>query len=224
LPPPFRPQLVGGYAVVGICFLRLSGLRPRRIPARLGVRIESAAYRIATELDTPWGVEPSVYVMRRVTDSPVAALASGRMFPGAQTRARFTVNESADDVDVAFSTRDGRTDAAISARVTNALESRLFANVRELEAFFRAAPIGWSPGRASGVVEGVELECDRWSMTPATVRHVESRYFDDLARFPAGALELDSAVLMRQLPVRWRAVVGGPSACGQPMRTSTEGE
>ena len=35
LPPPFRPKLVDGYAVAGICLIRLSEIRPRGFPSVL---------------------------------------------------------------------------------------------------------------------------------------------------------------------------------------------
>ena len=49
LPPPFRPKLVNGYAIGGICLIRLKGLRPRFFPFPLGIQSENAAHRIAVE-------------------------------------------------------------------------------------------------------------------------------------------------------------------------------
>jgi hypothetical protein len=37
LPPPLRPQQVAGWAVAGICLIRLAQLRPGRVPAWLGL-------------------------------------------------------------------------------------------------------------------------------------------------------------------------------------------
>jgi len=51
LPAPFRPKLVGGYAIAGICLIRLASVRPRGLPAGLGLRSENAAHRIAVEWD-----------------------------------------------------------------------------------------------------------------------------------------------------------------------------
>jgi hypothetical protein len=65
LPDRFRPQLVGGAGVAGICLIRLGGLRPRWTPAplsRLGLTTENAAHRIAVEWDGPAGVESDVYI------------------------------------------------------------------------------------------------------------------------------------------------------------------
>ncbi|HVU64637.1 MAG TPA: DUF2071 domain-containing protein, partial [Phycisphaerales bacterium] len=41
LPRPFEPVLVDGYAIVGICLIRLSGMRPAMMPVRCGVRSEN---------------------------------------------------------------------------------------------------------------------------------------------------------------------------------------
>jgi len=49
LPRPFRPKLVNGFAVAGICLIRLKQIRPRGWPAILGISSENAAHRIAVE-------------------------------------------------------------------------------------------------------------------------------------------------------------------------------
>jgi uncharacterized protein YqjF (DUF2071 family) len=47
LPAPFRPKLIDGVGIAGICLIRLEALRPRLVPARLGLASENAAHRIA---------------------------------------------------------------------------------------------------------------------------------------------------------------------------------
>ena len=47
LPEPFRPKLHDGYAIAGICLIRLEDIRPRRVPRILGLSSENAAHRIA---------------------------------------------------------------------------------------------------------------------------------------------------------------------------------
>jgi hypothetical protein len=204
LPAPFRPQLVDGSAVVGICFIRLAQLRPRGTPARLGLSSESAAHRIAVERDTSDGVEPSVYVLRRVTNSRLAA--GGRLFPGVHSHASFDVRETTGQLDIAFKTADGHHDAAVSAQLTDTLNSGLFASMSAIATFFQCATVGWSPSRTTGALEGVELASERWPMTPALVQQARSSYFDNPQLFPTGSIELDSAVVMREVPVSWRAV------------------
>lgn len=49
LPQPFRPQLVNGFSIGGICLIRLKHVRPKGFPARWGLQSENAAHRIAVE-------------------------------------------------------------------------------------------------------------------------------------------------------------------------------
>ena len=63
LPPPFRPKLIRGQAIAGICLIRLKQVRPAFLPPlpvlgrdwgrglRLGLASENAAHRIAVECD-----------------------------------------------------------------------------------------------------------------------------------------------------------------------------
>src|SRR5687767_3095628 len=82
LPSKFKPQLVDGQAMVGICLIRLAGIRPRIFPMAVGLRSENAAHRIAVEWDTPQGRERGVYVHRRDTSLWLNTLVGGRIFPG----------------------------------------------------------------------------------------------------------------------------------------------
>jgi hypothetical protein len=47
LPGPFRPKLIYGMGIAGICLIRLKQIRPRALPAFLGFSSENAAHRIA---------------------------------------------------------------------------------------------------------------------------------------------------------------------------------
>src|SRR5215467_442697 len=65
VPPPFRPALVQGYGVAGICLIRLACIRSAPFPAGVGLTSENAAHRVAVERDTPDGPAAGVYVPRR---------------------------------------------------------------------------------------------------------------------------------------------------------------
>ncbi|MSQ93685.1 MAG: hypothetical protein EXR98_03920 [Gemmataceae bacterium] len=74
VPPPFRPKLVGGLGMVGICLIRLKQVRPRFVPAFLGISSENAAHRTAVEWDdvgepscVSSRVREGVYIRRRDT-------------------------------------------------------------------------------------------------------------------------------------------------------------
>ena len=45
IPQPFRPMLIDGSAIGGICLIRLKHIRPVFLPRLLGIRSENAAHR-----------------------------------------------------------------------------------------------------------------------------------------------------------------------------------
>ncbi len=71
LPAGLRPQTVNGSAVGGICAIRLGSLRPRGLPAGLGLTSEGCAHRFAVE----WGADQTrqrgVFIARRESSSLV---------------------------------------------------------------------------------------------------------------------------------------------------------
>ena len=82
LPAPFRPKLVAGFAVAGICLIRLEQMRPEFLPSFVGVASENAAHRIAVEwTDADGSVREGVYIPRRDTSSRLNTLVGGRLFP-----------------------------------------------------------------------------------------------------------------------------------------------
>jgi Uncharacterized conserved protein (COG2071) len=208
VPEPFRPQLVRGWAVAGVCLIRLGRLRPPGLPAAVGVRSENAAHRFAVEWDGPDGPTTGVYIPRRDTASRLTAAAGGRLFPGEHHRARFTVDESASRLRVGFTGADGTAvDVAVTVGDGPGLgDSALFADLAEASAFFEGSPQGWSARSGGDRYDGVALGTDAWRVTPVRVDSVRSTYFDDPDRFPPGSAVLDAALLMRDVPVRWQAL------------------
>ncbi|GAA2776568.1 DUF2071 domain-containing protein [Streptomyces showdoensis] len=211
LPAPLRPQLVRGHAVAGICLLRLGSVRPAWAPAAVGLRSENAAHRIAVEWDGPDGVETGVYIPRRDTASLVNRWAGGRVFPGEHGHADFEVRETPDTLRVAYATRDGGTRVEVTAQLADRLEgSGLFADLDEASAFFRAGSKGYSETRSGCALDGMQLATDAWRIEPGRVTSARSSYFDDPDRFPPGSATLDSVLVMRDVPVHWRALPGMP--------------
>jgi hypothetical protein len=204
LPAPLRPHLVGGYGVCGICLIRLGHLRPARLPAAIGLRSENAAHRIAVEWDTPDGIATGVYIPRRDTASMANVAVGGRLFPGQHHRARFDVTEAGDEVRVAFASLDGTASVRVHVRVAPEwTPSRLFASIDDASAFFQRGAAGYSARTGGERLDGLELRTSRWRVEPAEIVAASSSYFDDVRRFPPGSVELDSALLMRDVPVTW---------------------
>lgn len=219
VPSPFRLKTVNGHAIAGICLIRLRELRPLGLPAWLGVRSENAAHRIAVEWDADGRTRSGVYVPRRDTSSRLNTLAGGRLFEGYQHHARFTVAETATHLEVAVESDDGVTRLAVIADVAfdastdaNALPTgSTFASLAEASAFFEKGAVGYSDTPAPGRYQGLELCCRGWRVEPLTVQSVRSSFFDDRARFPAGSVAFDCALLMRGIAHEWR---GRGVVCG----------
>ncbi len=86
-PSQFRPKLVKGWAMTGICFIRLKELLPHGFPAAWGMTSENAAHRIAVEWDAGATAHEGVFVPRRDTSSRFQTLVGARLFPGAMVLA-----------------------------------------------------------------------------------------------------------------------------------------
>jgi uncharacterized protein YqjF (DUF2071 family) len=204
LPGPFRPQVVSGYAVGGVCFIRLSGARRARWPRVAGMSSENVAHRFAVEWDTAHGRQAGVYVPRRETSSRLTAKVGSRVFPGAYHLARFQVTESQDMIRVQVRSRDGTISLSAETTAAVALVSDLFPTLGDAISFFRQGALGFSPSAAArGCLDSVRLHSATWAATPVTISRMRSSLFDDTAIFPRGTCMLDSALLMTNIAARW---------------------
>lgn len=107
LPGNFRPKLVGGKAVAGICLIRLEEIRPKGLPKFLGIQSENSAHRIAVEWQDEFGeLCEGVYVPRRDTDSALNSLAGGRIFLGVHHRSIFEVEDQDGEISMRVLTKN----------------------------------------------------------------------------------------------------------------------
>lgn len=207
LPAPFRPKLVGGYAMAGICLIRLGGIRPGFLPQGcFGLTSENAAHRIAVEWDADNGAHEGVFIPRRDTNSRLNQLAGGHVFPGIHNAAAFRVWETGDRFKLEMQAADKTAFVRVLARTADRVpEGSVFEDVEVASKFFLGGALGWSARREPGEFDGLELSCDQWRMQPLEVERVESDFFGDEALFPAGTATFDSAFLMRDIPHEWHA-------------------
>ena len=158
VPDPFRPQLLHGRAVAGICLIRLTNVRPAGAPASLGVSSENAAHRIAVTWDNEGYERNGVFIPRRDTSSRINALLGGRIFPGMQHHADFNVQETPPDYKVGFESDDGSASVSVAGRVTERLpENSIFSSVSEASAFFENGAAGYSATQYAGRFDGLAL-------------------------------------------------------------------
>jgi len=204
IPQPFRPKLVSGYAIGGICLIRLRGVRPRGLRVPIGISSENCAHRFSVEWETATGLREGVFIPRRDTSSSFNALVGGRIFPGAHHRAEFTVQESSSSLAVGLRSSDGVTHVDIQADVAGQMTSgSVFPTLTAASRFFEGGSLGYSVTGRPGTYDGLELRTTRWVVEPLAVRRVESSFFEDTTRFPGGSITFDCALLMRDIEHEW---------------------
>jgi hypothetical protein len=201
LPPPFRPKLHRGYAIAGICLIRLEQIRPRWLPRICGISSENAAHRIAVL----WGESrEGVFIPRRDTGSWLNHFAGGRIFPGEHHLADFAVTDGGSRISMSIRARDGLMAVQLRAHESDALpESSCFESLAESSAYFEGGSIGYSVTRDCCRLDGIRLQTDGWQVRPLAVEHVESSFFADESAFPAGSVTFDHALIMRDLSHQW---------------------
>jgi Uncharacterized conserved protein (COG2071) len=211
VPAPLEPILQRGACVAGICLIRLERLRPKGLPAALGLASENMAHRIAIRYPTGDGVSDGVFIWRRDTDQALVGLLGGRLFPGVHGRASFQVSEH--DGELAMDVSTERREADVTLRVRAAGEWRatpLFPTFDDVVEFFRRGDCGFSCSLHQDRLEGMRLKTLAWKMEPLTVDDVRTAFYADPARFPTGSAVFDGAVVMRGIPHEWHELADVP--------------
>ncbi|SHM82386.1 DUF2071 domain-containing protein [Mucilaginibacter sp. OK098] len=205
VPSPFKPKIVNGKAIAGICLIRLKHVRPKGLPAFTGVGSENGAHRFAVEWEEDGQLKEGVYIPRRDTSSLFNTITGGRIFPGKHYRAKFDVSEANGNYHVAFTSTDG-TIISIDATIKETFgDQSIFKDLNTASDFFKAGATGYSPNRNQ--YEGLLLKTDKWVVKPLEVSNVKSSYFENEQLFPAGSVKFDNALLMENIPHEWSSVL-----------------
>jgi hypothetical protein len=204
LPAPFHPKLRDAHAIAGICLIRLENIRPRRFPSVMGLSSENAAHRIAVVWEDAAGSHEGVYIPRRDTGSFVNHLAGGRLFPGEHQRAKFQVFENERQIALNMRSADGQVEIDIVGSEAERLPATsIFGSVSEASAFFESGSIGYSVTASGHRLDGIVLKTDAWSAAPLAIERAYSSYFENQEMFPAGSIQFDCALVMRNVPHEW---------------------
>jgi hypothetical protein len=204
LPEPFRPKLINGAGMAGICLIRLKQIRPHFLPPFLGLSSENAAHRIAVEWDQGGEGREGVFVPRRDTSSRLNSSVGGILFPGVQNHARFNVQEGDGCYRIEMDGDDLQTHLIVEGHVASELpETSVFRSLGAASEFFERGSLGYSATARPGEFDGMELRSLGWRVEPLAVEQVESSFFADRSRFPAGSVEFDCALLMRGIEHEW---------------------
>ena len=201
LPKPFKPKLVNGKGIAGICLIRLKEIRPKGLPKQIGISSENGAHRIAVEWIENGELKEGVYIPRRDTSSKLNSLAGGTIFPGVHHLAEFSVNESDGNYKVAF-VSDDETSLSIEAKETNNWNNEsVFESLDCVSDFFENGSVGYSPDKND--FEGIELKAYDWKVSLLDVKNVQSSFFENENIFPKGSVKFDNALLMRDIEHEW---------------------
>jgi hypothetical protein len=221
LPATFRPKLQAGKAIAGICLIRLTEIRPAGFPRFLGITSENAAHRIAVQWTEQGGeIREGVFIPRRDTSSLLNHVTGGRIFPGEHQLARFQVRDDGHSVDFKMTAQDRAASVELRGHTGADFPSTsCFSSLEAASAFFEPGALGYSPTRDPERLDGLRLETDFWRVQSFAVEQVQSSYFSDSQRFPKGTIEFDHALLMRNIPHRWKqaaelAIPSAPACAG----------
>jgi len=204
VPKPFTPKIVDGKAIAGICLIRLKEVRPKGMPAFIGVGSENGAHRIAVEWEEDGAIKGGVYIPRRDTSSLFNAMVGGRVFPGKHYRAKFDVTEGNGNYHVAFKSSDYAF-VSVDAKITDTFNPEsVFKNIETASAFFKAGSAGYSPNGKK--YDGLLLNTYKWEVKPLVLSSFRSSFFENEEVFPTGSVQFDNALLMTNIHHEWSSI------------------
>jgi uncharacterized protein DUF2071 len=206
LPSRFRPKLHDGFAVAGICLIRLEHIRAKLMPEILGLNSENAAHRVAVLWDENGVTREGVFISRRDTNSQLNHLLGGRIFPGEHHQASFSVTESNSEIKLSMESVDVAVKVQIEGKIADELPSTsIFTSLKQASSFFEGGALGYSVTAEPDRLDGLTLETKEWRVEPLQVRSVYSSYFSDEEKFPKGGISFDHALIMRNVAHEWHS-------------------
>lgn len=210
LPEPLKVEVREGAAIAGICLIRLEQLRPKHMPAFVGLSSENMAHRIAVLYPDDSGWRSGVFIWRRGTDQRLVQALGGRAFPGVHHLAHFNVTDSESSISMEVTSDDGHFDLRFSALQRPWQVTRSFTMLQDASDFFAKGECGFSCNLAGDHLEGMRLKTIDWRVDALQPEFVESKFFSDLERFPAGSVEFDCGLLMRGIRHEWHELQDVP--------------
>jgi hypothetical protein len=203
LPFPFRPIIYKEMAIVGICLIRLRDIKPKGLPAFVGINSENGAHRIAVEWDENGETKTGVYIPRRDTSLRFNTLVGGRLFPGKHYYAKFNVKEGNGNYHIDFKSSDD-TETLIDAVESKSFnDNSIFETLHNASNFFKSGELGYSPNKDK--FEGLKLNAYNWEVQPLEVLNVKSSFFENEEVFPKGSVKFDNALLMTNIEHEWKS-------------------
>jgi len=204
VPRPLEVVVQKGFAVVGICLIRLEQLRLKGTPKVLGLASENMAHRVAIRFKEDGKMKNGVFIWRRDTDQNLTALLGGRLFPGVHSKAKFKVVETLKTLSIEVRTKQGEADVRLKLGDRVPWKpTRLFKTFEDAKSFFQKGDCGFSCALDKGRLEGMRLETVKWEMEPITTVKIHTAFYEELGRRSSLGLQFDCALRMRGIPHRW---------------------
>jgi hypothetical protein len=165
---------------------------------------ENVAHRIAVIRREAGDERESVYIPRRDSASRLQHWLGGRAFPGELGSARFAVEDDGDLISISMRAADGLLVEFRGRGIATMPDGSVFTSLQDASRFFRAGSLSYSATRRNTRLDAVDLEAADWQVSALDVELARSTFFEDRSRFPLGSVELDSALIMRNIEHEWR--------------------
>ena len=206
LPSPFKPRLINGYGLGGICLIRFKKMRPTWLPSIVGTSSENGTHRFCVEWKENGKLYNGVYVKKRFTNSRLHEFGGEKIFPGKLVFSDFKVSEGKGHYSISFKSNNGEY-AHVEAYETHQFpKSSLFKTIEEASEDFRKDQIGYSPDGKKNQFKGVKLNTDNWEVSPLCLKNCKSSLFSNPDIFPEGSAEVDHVLLMKNIKHSWENI------------------
>ena len=206
LPPPFKPRLIKGYGMGGICLIRFKKMRPTWLPSLMGTSSENGTHRFCVKWEKNDQLHSGVYVKKRFTNSKLHELGGEKIFPGKLVFSDFQVSEKNGYYSVSFKCKSGEYVHVEACETHQFPKNSIFQTIEEASEDFRKDQIGYSPDRKKTQFKGVKLNTKNWSVFPMVLKNCKSSLFSNPDIFPEGSVEVDHVLLMKNIKHSWENV------------------
>jgi len=169
-----EPRVINGYGVVSFCLLRLKGVTIWPLPSQIGFDTISCAYRCAVVDSSGTGPEPSVYVLGRNTNLPIASRFGSMLFAGAMKMIHTSIVKKQSQVNIDAGFLDGQRlfSAIVRPSQDGRSGSKLFGTDSFVD-FIKGGASSYTPSTREGRYSRVDLAEDSNYYEPvdATVKY-----------------------------------------------------
>jgi hypothetical protein len=110
------------------------------------------------------------------------------------------------NIELAMRSTDGAVSVRVLGREADGLPvSSCFNSLQQASAFFEGGILGYSAARDYLRSDGVFLRTEKWSVRALDISDLQSSYFEDTNLFPAGTVQFDHALVMRDIVHEWHS-------------------